>query len=80
MQHPWHMARDERKCANTQRDAPQKKDKTESLWKSPSKIQVTLHTLDHDSSTIHVQHTLVAADSCHDKSGQSDSTRGPCFQ
>eukprot|EP00983_Pelagomonas_calceolata_P013512 432215-Pelagomonas_calceolata.AAC.1 len=28
-QHPWHMARDRGKRANTQRDAPQKKDKRE---------------------------------------------------
>eukprot|EP00983_Pelagomonas_calceolata_P075299 1152941-Pelagomonas_calceolata.AAC.1 len=28
-QHPWHMARDKGKRANTQRDAPQQKDKRE---------------------------------------------------
>eukprot|EP00983_Pelagomonas_calceolata_P074372 1152533-Pelagomonas_calceolata.AAC.2 len=59
------MARDKGKCATTQRDAPQKKDKRgESTWKSPNKIQVTPHTLDYNRpsgicSTLSLQHTFV---------------------
>eukprot|EP00983_Pelagomonas_calceolata_P016428 518663-Pelagomonas_calceolata.AAC.1 len=45
-QHPWHMARDIGRCANTQRDAPQKKDKREreSMEKSQQNTGHTSHT------------------------------------
>eukprot|EP00983_Pelagomonas_calceolata_P080447 1155150-Pelagomonas_calceolata.AAC.2 len=41
-QHPWHMARDERKRANTQRDALQEKDKREGVH---GKVPTTYSTL-----------------------------------
>eukprot|EP00983_Pelagomonas_calceolata_P010905 353069-Pelagomonas_calceolata.AAC.1 len=37
-QHPRHMARDEEKCANTQKDAPQKKDKREGAHGKPALV------------------------------------------
>eukprot|EP00983_Pelagomonas_calceolata_P040358 1137578-Pelagomonas_calceolata.AAC.1 len=46
-QHPWHMARDKGKRANTQRDAPQKKIKErerESMEKSQKNTGHTSHT------------------------------------
>eukprot|EP00983_Pelagomonas_calceolata_P053431 1143288-Pelagomonas_calceolata.AAC.5 len=45
-QHPWHMASDEGKRANTQRDAPQKKGKREgeSMEKSQQNTGHNSHT------------------------------------
>eukprot|EP00983_Pelagomonas_calceolata_P069410 1150350-Pelagomonas_calceolata.AAC.1 len=58
------MARNKGKCANTQRDAPQKKIKDRVHGKVPTKQQVTPRTLDYDRpsgicSTLSLQQTFV---------------------
>eukprot|EP00983_Pelagomonas_calceolata_P062879 1147489-Pelagomonas_calceolata.AAC.4 len=49
-QHPWHMSRDKGKRANTQRDAPQKKDKREGTIRH---LQHTLAAADFRRDSLH---------------------------
>eukprot|EP00983_Pelagomonas_calceolata_P098190 1158320-Pelagomonas_calceolata.AAC.4 len=53
-QHPWHMARDKGKRANTQRDAPQKKIKEIVHGKVPTNYMSHLtHLTDHQAFAAH---------------------------